>query len=448
MDVHTDASPLGLTCKNCGAPAEFDIVRQTYRCPSCGSERSIEDFPAEVRLWTQKNRRARSGSAAEFPKVELSCPKCAARIVMERSEGSAKCPFCGTSLIRRDFVEQADFPELIIPFFLTLDEAKARLREWAAQNSRKKEAKDVMWALDRLEGFYLPYQLVKGPVSARVTRDSSSRAYECGGCMNGLAVNVSSQMDNAVLDAAEPFDWSGLRGFEYGFAAGQKIKLADMKAAAADLRAAKEVEETFAPAVMRAMQTTGVNVRVSLHDAVSVPALLPMYVLRRGNVAAAVNGQTGRVAVSRAKAKKTYPWLIEPTLLTLAVALAFWLGFRSPELAFYGGAVFGLIFFTVFSEGRGARVRSVIFRGRTSDMARAGTLVSGAKKEQLVSGPVFFEEIDGVKKPVRLHFYTPMRVILALLGTFAVVFLPALAAWIVTAVRVAFGAPRTLLSAL
>ncbi|MBP5212325.1 MAG: hypothetical protein J6Z30_05655, partial [Pyramidobacter sp.] len=307
-----NASPLGLTCKNCGSPVEFDIVRQSYRCPACGSQRAVEEFPAEVRSWTAQNRARRAAQTAAYPRVELSCPKCAARIVMEEAEAAAKCPFCGTSLIRREFVEQADFPELIIPFRITPDEAKARLRDWAAKNSRKKEAKDVMWALDRLEGFYLPYHLVKGPVRARVTRDSSDRAFDCGGCMNGLAVNVSSQMDNAVLDAAEPFDWEGLRGFDYGLVAGQKIKLADLDSARTAQRAAGEVEEIFRPAVMRAMQTTGVKVDVSLPDAVSVPALLPMYVLRRGNVTAAVNGQTGRVAVSRAKVKRTYPWVIEP----------------------------------------------------------------------------------------------------------------------------------------
>ena len=434
-----DASPLGLTCKNCGLLVEFDIVRQSYRCPACGSERAVEEFPAEVRSWTARNRARRAAQGTEYPRTELSCPKCAARIVMEESQGSATCPFCGTSLIRREFIEQADFPELIIPFAVTPDEAKARLRDWAAKNSRKKEAKDVMWALERLEGFYLPYRLVKGPVRARVTRDNSTRAYDCGGCMNGLAVNVSVQMDNAVLDAAEPFDWDGVRGFDYGLVAGQKIKLADLDAARAAQRTADEVEEAFRPAVMRAMQTTGVKVNVSLPDAVSVPALLPMYVLRRGNVTAAVNGQTGRVAVSRAKEKRTYPWVIEPTAITLAIAAAFWLAFRSPELALMGGAVFGLIMFTVFSQGRGARVRRVFFKSQ-DEAAAAG--------KPLVSGPVFFERIDGVRKPVRLRFYTPMRVITALLGTFVVVFLPALAAWAVTALRVACGAPRELLSTL
>lgn len=29
-------TPLRIYCKNCGAPAGFDIINQTYRCPFCG----------------------------------------------------------------------------------------------------------------------------------------------------------------------------------------------------------------------------------------------------------------------------------------------------------------------------------------------------------------------------------------------------------------------------
>ena len=62
-----DASPLGLTCKNCGLPVEFDIVRQSYRCPACGSERAVEEFPAEVRSWTARNRARRAAQGTEYP---------------------------------------------------------------------------------------------------------------------------------------------------------------------------------------------------------------------------------------------------------------------------------------------------------------------------------------------------------------------------------------------
>ena len=38
-------SPLRIYCKNCGAPAGFDIINQTYRWPNCGESKNILKNP-------------------------------------------------------------------------------------------------------------------------------------------------------------------------------------------------------------------------------------------------------------------------------------------------------------------------------------------------------------------------------------------------------------------
>ena len=38
-------------CKNCGAPAGFDILRQTYACASCGETTGIKEIKEEVVQW-------------------------------------------------------------------------------------------------------------------------------------------------------------------------------------------------------------------------------------------------------------------------------------------------------------------------------------------------------------------------------------------------------------
>ena len=68
---------------------------------------------------------------------------------------------------------------------------------------------------------------------------------------------------------------------------------------------------------------------------------------------AVVNGQTGRVAVSKAKEEKVLSWLIEPTLMTILVVALMWLWQPNLELAGLTAMVFGAIFFTAFSDGRG-----------------------------------------------------------------------------------------------
>lgn len=44
-------SPLKLSCKNCGAPVGFDIVRQTYRCSHCGELTGIQEVQRDDLHW-------------------------------------------------------------------------------------------------------------------------------------------------------------------------------------------------------------------------------------------------------------------------------------------------------------------------------------------------------------------------------------------------------------
>ena len=99
-------------------------------------------------------------------------------------------------------------PDLIIPFFITKDEAKQRLKTWADEHRRTPEGKAVLSNMNHFCGYYLPYQIVKGPVNARVSRDGTFRGYECGGYLEGTAVGTSKQLDNLVLNDMEPFDWA------------------------------------------------------------------------------------------------------------------------------------------------------------------------------------------------------------------------------------------------
>ena len=121
------------------------------------------------------------------------------------------------------------------------------------------------------------------------------------------------------------------------------------------------------------MQTTGLSLSPSTDALLRMPAFLPVYFLDCGDVQAAVNGQTGKVSVLAAKETKTYPWVIEPLLGTLAVMIFIFFAFRNYggvpmdpkelfELVGMAGLLAALILFTIFSKGREARVRKKIYK--------------------------------------------------------------------------------------
>lgn len=417
------SDPLQIICKNCGAAAEYKIEQQSYVCTYCGEVSGIKEACDSVAEWRELQKD--SIEAARSSMEVLSCSSCGAAVVFEEGEASEKCDFCGGALVRGGFEDSDSFPEMIIPFAITEKEAKKHLLEWADSSRNSKTAELVRKKTGSLKAYYMPYQIVKGPVFGKVSRDTSERRYNCGGFLEETAVSTSRQMDNQVLNAAEPFDFTKLVPFEYGYIAGHKVRLSDISGRDTERLVRKEAAEEFAPTVEKTMQTQDIRIDLRSGTLMSLPVLLPVYFIKSGRLTAAVNGQTGRVAVTSEEHKKNRMWAIEPAVMSLlALAIVIILcGFDFDTAAMFG-MFFALIFFGVFSNGRNSIIKRIIY--------------SGQKDETIINHetvPVFYENIDGREKPVELRFYTPGRIISLIFKMAVTVFLPVIPALAVTGVR-------------
>ena len=432
--MNKNSHPLAVCCTSCGAPASYDIVHQNYHCQYCGARTDVKEPLERLGKWREAHKKSffEDENAATGLHV---CSNCGAEVVIPAGEAVGKCDFCGGQFVRRDFAVSDELPEVIIPFVLTEDEARERLLNWAKENHKEKEARTVETAIKNLRGYYLPYELIRGPVTAEVTRMEtySDRKYTCGGFLNGIAVNTSKQLDNLVLDAMEPFEWTASRPFEFSFIAGQRVKLTDINAKKLEQRVLEEVAAGFRPEVEKELQTTGINMKMQAGNLLRLPALLPAYVLSVGPVLAVVNGQTGRVAVSKEKEERVLTWLIEPTLLTIFAGLALTLVLDA-YVGLMGALVFGLIFFTAFSDGRGEEWRRVIFKSTQSRAQRVQSKLTLTEGDGIIEDNTthasFLERIGGQLQPVKISFYTPGRILKTILGVVVFNTLPAICAWL------------------
>lgn len=405
--------------------------------PRAATPRGV-DYPLkEKRAWRDARQAELHEQAGNLGEIVCSCADCGANVVISSGEALGKCDFCSGKYVRREFLESDSLPELVIPFLLTRDETLERLRAWCESNKNRPEAAAVSQNLKRLNGFYLPYQLVRGPVECRVTRDNTAREYSCMGFADGIAVNTSSQLDNLVLEAAEPFDWSGVREFDLGLLAGQRVKLQDISGEALESRVFDEVKSSYTPLVEKTMQNKGVSIYPSMSEMLIMPALMPFYILKAGRVQAVVNAQTGRVAVSAKEKKSQKWWLLEPVAVSVAafVLTAAFLWYRAGALlpediwqALGFAAVIALIAFTVFGERRKAKVTRPVYTTENTALARSddGRLVETGKAPEspAQTEPVFTESIAGEAVPVKVSFYPPGRVILWTLAGVAALMLP------------------------
>ena len=434
-------------CPNCGAPANFNIMTQQYQCGYCGGAVTI----AHAKELKQGFRKMRSehlqNSVKQYRLSTASCSGCGAELVFEAGEALSNCAFCGRSLVRQDYLETKNMPESVIPFRITEDEARMRLAEWCQKNKGKQEAKHLAVLLPKLKGFYLPYELVCGPVHMRVSRMSGSRSYTCEGFLHDAFVNRSSQLDNLLLDGMEPFDVSAMAEFDFAYVAGHRVKTPDMADKNLEARVGREVAETYLPAVRRVLQTKAVDVHADVSSAMRYPVLLPVYFISEGNVCAAVNGQTGKVSV-RAEKDSHYiflPWWLKAILGTVAVTLVV-LG----AMVFFGmefmeallvcgmlGITLLVILLCLFSDtvrNKFAVVsgRKIFTSGKRTFRREGGALVLDETiLERKVEAPVFWERLDGIVYPVIIRFTPLLRMIEALALTLGVLFFPVILALLI-----------------
>lgn len=413
--------PVNIYCASCGAPARFDIAGQVYRCAYCGGETGIREPLAEKQGFRRAHREKLAAKRGDFPLRKARCTGCSAQVIFPAGEMLSDCAFCGRSLVRQEYLGIDGFPEILIPFQVTEDQARANLLGWCQKNKGKPEARDVRKHIDELKGFYLPYELVKGPTGCDISR-RESRVYHARGFWEGSFVNTSRQLDNLLLDGMEPYDLGEIKEFDFSYLAGQRVKVRDTDEGETAKRMAGEIAAAYRPFAAKAMETQGVTVNADTGDMVALSAVLPAYYLRAGNTLAAVNGQTGKVAVREKQDRYLMPWWIKP----IAGSLFF------PALAYGIMTLFGveqmgkllvagmlcvfllLVLFTAYHNEYGGLGREKLPRRIfTSDHSR-----------QAVDPPSFFMPIDGRERAVDLKFTTPGRLLLMVLLPLLVVFLP------------------------
>lgn len=438
----TFTNPFHIKCDGCGAPAEYDIIHQNYHCQSCGA---TTDLHAPIRALERYRKlheqEVKANKQADKCK-KYNCPNCGAIVVIDATEATGNCGFCGTKMVNSNFVDSDAFPELIIPFKITLEEAKEELRKWLKENSSKEEAKSLSGRVDELKGYYLPYQVVKGPVKSEVYRARSSRKYNCGGFIEEVAVNTSNQLDNLLLDAMEPFDWREIRPFEYGFIAGQTTKLQDANEKQIQARIDEEIKQAYLPTIEKTLQSMDLSANVDASGVLQSPALMPVYIITRGTVQCAINGQTGRVAVSPLAKKVVQRRWLEPVLTMLFVSgvaelLPLFCGFHAYlELTLGLAFVAALVVWAAFS-GTTTIVKTVYLQSKKQLAKRVNNKITYTDGKELVDNPaltpVFFEMLDGILEPVKIGFYTTARTVKASIFAFILAFLPNMLAYALVA---------------
>ncbi|MDO4832019.1 MAG: FYDLN acid domain-containing protein [Clostridia bacterium] len=334
-------------CPNCGAELFWDADANALKCDYCDHEYQPEELDklmarsAEIRGEKQgaanekkaeekqvREANEQDRATDESEKIDLSdlvvyaCKNCGAEVITSRSTVATTCAFCGRAISLTDKMVGDFRPDSVIPFLI--DEKKARdiYKTYTAKGLLSPKKFSSAHELKKMKGVYVPFWLHSYTEKAVVDVDgenmtSHKRGYDkviehhmyrvnmdVEGDFESIPTDGLKNLNNDLMAAIEPFDYSKLTDFnpaymagfyaeEYDEAANETVHEAHIRS-----RSAMESNSISNAGFYQTKLITAYS--PSYENEISKYAMMPVWLFNveynKKNYQFAVNGETGKVA--------------------------------------------------------------------------------------------------------------------------------------------------------
>lgn len=317
-------------CPNCGGTLVWNSKKQQMVCEYCDNtftEEQITEIEATMSNesassdleWGDYDTQA-SSTTMEHMKVHI-CQSCGGEIVGDENSVSTECVYCGSPTILTENIDGVYQPDYIIPFKLDKKKAKEALQNFYKGKRLLPNLFASQNRIDKITGVYVPFWLFDCDADAHITYDATKvrlysdahyhytetmhyaviREGEIG--FEQIPVDGSSKMDDAYMDAIEPFDYKELTEFAPNYLAGYFADKYDVDSKTCEPRATARVknstEETFKKSVKGYESVIPKNSTVKIKSGGIHYAMLPVWMLNTKYhdkiYTFAMNGQSGRL---------------------------------------------------------------------------------------------------------------------------------------------------------
>ena len=221
-------------CPCCGGAIEFNSSVQKMKCPYCDTEFEMETLKSydEALQGDQADQMEWETSAgSEWQEGEVDglrtyiCKSCGGEIVGDENMAATSCPFCGNPVVLMGQFAGALKPDVVIPFKLDKNAAKAGLmRHLSGRRLLPKIFKDQNH-IEEIKGIYVPFWLFDTGADARVryratrvrfwsdsrynyTETSHYLIHRAGNLVfEHVPVDGSAKMPDDLMESIEPYDF-------------------------------------------------------------------------------------------------------------------------------------------------------------------------------------------------------------------------------------------------
>ncbi len=275
-----------------------------------------------------------------------SCRSCGGEIVGDETTAATSCPFCGNPVVMMGQFSGALKPDYVIPFKVDKKAAiEALKKHYNGKPLLPKVFKDQNH-IDEIKGVYVPFWLFDADADAhirykatrfrtwsdsqyRYTETSHYAVIRAGSLgFERVPVDGSSKLDDTLMEAIEPFDFSQAVDFQTAYLSGYLADKYDVDSEQsidrANERIKKSTENAFASTVIGYNSVIPVSTNVQLQNGRAKYALYPVWLLNTSwngqQFMFAMNGQTGKFVGNLPMDKSAFrKWLFG---LTGAIAAA------------------------------------------------------------------------------------------------------------------------------
>ena len=324
LDISPAASPSGADPSQTGSRPSGGASAQTGSHPSGGASSQEEDAFSNIHGFdfNALTDQVSVPNAENLP--VYVCVSCGAELIVPPSQTSLTCPYCGNNIVLTNQVSGMLRPDGVIPFTITPDKLPSAVNRFYKGKKLLPKRFFSESTMGKVTGVYVPFWVFSGNLNGTLmyygTKTSSHKrgnyiitdtdeyllTRRASLSFDGLPVDTSGRIDDALMDSLQPFDLAKAVPFDMRYLAGFTADRFDQKKSEIAARAEMRMRNTAASVVSSQAGAGYSHVRQSggsLSAGLDARYLLfPVYLFdishNGKNYPFAVNGQTGKVVGS------------------------------------------------------------------------------------------------------------------------------------------------------
>ncbi|MBQ5316040.1 MAG: hypothetical protein J6I96_00635 [Oscillospiraceae bacterium] len=303
-------------CPNCSGELVWNADKQLYSCEWCSS-----DFSEKEVIQYKPQEPTHEDEAFNGDTDLYICQSCGAEIFCDHNTAATFCFYCHNPVQLKGRLEGSFKPDKIIPFKISKDSAKEKFTKLIKAKKFLPFGFTDESTLEKMTGLYVPFWIADPDIDVhmegRSTESHSRRSgdttyvtehiyrHERSARMRykGVPADGSKKIDDALMDAVEPFDYTELRDFDMSYLSGFFCDKYDVDKAEVMPRIKARVEKSAEAIILNDMSGHGA-VTVTQRDIrflathwryMMLPVWFFTYKYRGKMYGFALNGQTGKL---------------------------------------------------------------------------------------------------------------------------------------------------------